>query len=136
MISKKPTMKKIDSKKLAELHEKILLYNSLRGWDPSAQNIAKSVVIEAAELLEHFQWDTSEDDILKKDIQEIGYEIADVIWYLFLLAKKLDIDLIEVMQKKLEHNNKKYPAEMFNGKHNSEFYYAQKKKYREEKNEK
>lgn len=126
-------MTKLDTKKLAELHEKILEFNAKRGWNPSAQNIAKSVVIEAAELLEHFQWDNDEDDLKKKNFTEIGFEMADVIWYLFNLANKLNIDLIDAISHKLEHNEQKYPAEMFNGKHNSEFYYAQKKKYREDK---
>jgi dCTP diphosphatase len=123
----------LDTKKLAELHEKILKFNAVRGWDPSAQNIAKSVVIEAAELLEHFQWDSQDYGPKEKNVEEIGYEMADVVWYLFLLAEKLNIDLVDSMAHKYEHNEQKYPAEMFKGKHNSEFYYAQKKKYREEK---
>ncbi len=124
-------MTKLDVNKLAELHEKILEFNSRRGWNPSAQNVAKSVVIEAAELLEHFQWDNKEEDLKKKNFTEIGFEIVDVMWYLFILVDKLDIDLIDAISHKLNHNEQKYPAEMFNGKHNSEFYYAQKKKYRE-----
>jgi NTP pyrophosphatase (non-canonical NTP hydrolase) len=129
-------MTKLNPKKLAELHQKILEFNTDRGWDPSAQNIAKSIVIEAAELLEHFQWDKNEDDLKKKNFTEIGFEIADVIWYLFLLANKLNINLVDALNQKYEHNGQKYPAEMFNKKHNSEFYYAQKKKYRLEKNKK
>ena len=126
-------MTKLDTKKLAELHENILEFNARRGWTPSAQNIAKSVVIEAAELLEHFQWDNDEDDLKKKNFTEIGFEMADVIWYIFNLANKLDIDIVDAISHKLEHNEQKYPAEKFNGKHNSEFYFSQKKKYREEK---
>lgn len=126
-------MKKLDTKKLSELHTKILEFNEKRGWNPSAQNIAKSVVIEAAELLEHFQWDNNEEDLKKKNFTEIGFEMADVVWYVFNLANKLNIDLVDAISHKYEHNEQKYPAEMFNGKHNSEFYYAQKKKYREEK---
>jgi NTP pyrophosphatase (non-canonical NTP hydrolase) len=126
-------MKKFDAEKMAILYEKILKFNDKRSWDPSAQDIAKSVVIEAAELLEHFQWDTSDRDIKKKDMTEIGFEMADVIWYLFNLANKLNIDIIDSMAKKLEHNEKKYPAEMFKNGDNEKFYYAQKQKYREEK---
>jgi NTP pyrophosphatase (non-canonical NTP hydrolase) len=122
-------MTKLNAKKLSELHENILKFNSQRGWNPSAQNIAKSVVIEAAELLEHFQWDNTDEDLKKKDLTEVGFEMADVIWYLFLLADKLNIDLAEAIAHKYKHNEKKYPA----GHYNDEFYYAQKKKYREEK---
>lgn len=126
-------MTKLDTEKLAELHQKILDFNINRGWNPSAQNLAKSVVIEAAELLEHFQWDNDEDDLKKKNFTEIGFEMADVIWYIFNLANKLNINIVDAISHKYEHNQQKYPAEMFKGKHNSEFYYAQKKKYREEK---
>lgn len=129
-------MAKLNAKKLSELHQKILKFNQQRGWNPSAQNIAKSVVIEAAELLEHFQWDKDEDDIKKKDLTEVGFEIADVIWYLFTLANKLNINLVDAINHKLEHNELKYPAEMFNGKHNDKFYREQKQKYRQHKNEK
>ena len=94
---------------------------SYYGWNPSAQNVAKSVVIEAAELLEHFQWDNKEEDLKKKNFTEIGFEIVDVMWYLFILVDKLDIDLIDAISHKLNHNEQKYPAEMFNGKHNSSY---------------
>lgn len=124
-------MKELDAKKLAQLHKKILEFSMDRGWDQSSQNIAKSVVIEAAELLEHFQWDESEEDLKKKDLKEIGFEMADVIWYLFNLADKLNIDIFEAIDRKYKHNEQKYPINKLIGKHDSEFYYSQKKKYRE-----
>ncbi len=124
---------KINSKKFAQLHQKILDFNTIRGWNPSAQNIAKSVVIEAAELLEHFQWDNgNKDETQERDLVEIGYEISDVIWYLFLLCNKLGINLTEAMEHKLKHNEKKYPAKKFVNGHNEEFYRSQKKKYRQQ----
>jgi hypothetical protein len=58
---------KIDAQKLSDLHQKILDFTAKRGWNPPAQNLAKSVMIESAELLEHFQWDTNEDDLKKKN---------------------------------------------------------------------
>jgi len=125
-------MKKSDAEKLSQLHQQILEFNHQRGWDPSAQNIAKSIVIEAAELLEHFQWDNG-SSTKEKDLIEIGNEAADVIWYLFLLCQRLDINIIEAISRKLEHNQKKYPVEMFKGQRNDEFYYSQKKKYRQDK---
>lgn len=124
-------MTKLNAKKLAELHEKILEFDKKRGWNQPVQNIAKSVVIEAAELLEHFQWDENEDDLKKKDFKEIGFEMADVIWYLFNLADKLNIDIVEAIEQKYKHNEIKYPIDKFIGKHDSEFYFTQKKKYRE-----
>ena len=129
-------MTELNTKKLASLYKKILSFNAARGWDPSAQNLAKSVVIEAAELLEHFQWDSQDYGPKEKDLTEVGYEMADIVWYLLLLANKMDIDLVQSLESKYEHNDKKYPADKFNGQHNSEFYYAQKQKYRAEKQKK
>ncbi|MFC1622295.1 nucleotide pyrophosphohydrolase, partial [Patescibacteria group bacterium] len=66
--------------------EKIKAFNKSRGWSPTPQDCAKSIIIEGAELLEHFQWDDSdkddsEIDISKKNWGEIELEIADVFWY-------------------------------------------------------
>lgn len=125
-------MTKLNSQKMALLHQKILEFAAPRGWNPSAQGLAKSVVIEAAELLEHFQWDNTET-AEGKDTKEIGYEMADVLWYIFELADKLNIDIADALEAKYKHNDEKYPAEKFTGEHDPDFYYAQKKKYREEK---
>jgi NTP pyrophosphatase (non-canonical NTP hydrolase) len=126
-------MTKLDAQQLSELHQKMVEFNSKRGWNPSAQNLAKSVVIEAAELLEKFQWDNSEDDLKKKNLTDIGYEMADVLWYVFTLADNLNINIVKSFSEKLDHNDKKYPAEKFINGHNEEFYYAQKNKYRQDK---
>lgn len=125
--------KKFDAKKFSQLHDEIIRFNHLRGWDPSPQNLAKSIVIEAAELLEHFQWDDYMEYEKNKDLKEVAFEGVDVLWYLINFFHKMGIDLNEAIELKLEHNNKKYPAEKFQGKHNSEFYYQQKAKYREGK---
>lgn len=123
-------MPKIDTKKLSLLHQKILDFEVIRGWDPSAQNIAKSIVIEAAELLEHFQWDSQDYGPKDKDLVEIGNEMADVVWYIILLSEKLNINLVDAIEHKYQHNDQKYPADMFKGRHNKEFYFSQKQKYR------
>lgn len=126
-------MTKLNSQKLEKIHQKILNFNAPRGWKPSPQSLAKSVVIEAAELLEHFQWDNDDTPLDKKDLKEVGYEIADVFWYLFELADMMNIDLVESLERKYLHNDEKYPAKEFNGKENPDFYYSQKKKYRQDK---
>ncbi len=120
--------------KLETLIKKITEFNQIRGWRSSPQNIAKSVVIEAAELLEHFQWDNAEKTGLEdKDITEIKYEVADVFWYLVNFCNESGIDLSEAVELKMAHNEIKYPQTEFPGKHNDEFYKAQKKKYRQQK---
>lgn len=111
-------------------------FNKARGWTPVSADIAKSVVIEAAELLEHFQWDESDKDIkgtLPKNWEKIGEEVADVFWYLITFCRSANIKIEEVIEDKLNKNEKKYPAAMFNGKHNDKFYKEQKQKYREKR---
>ena len=92
-----------------------------RDWmqfhDP--KNMSISIVLEASELLEHFQWKTKEEaqQYVKEHKEEIQDEIADVAMYLFELADNLGIDLLDAMKNKMEKNIKKYPVEKAKGKH-------------------
>jgi NTP pyrophosphatase (non-canonical NTP hydrolase) len=115
---------------LEDLIKKIIRAKKERGWYPVAADCAKSIVIEAAELLEHFQWDRTDENKHPKDWKEIELEVADIFWYLVAFCQDTKIDLAECVQKKLRHVDKKYPANMFNGKHNEKFYRKQKRKYR------
>jgi len=96
---------------MKELRKAILKFRDDRDWKQfhSPENLAKSVVIESAELLECFQW--------KSDFnrEEVKNEIADIFNYLILLEQELGIDLIEVTKEKLEENNRKYPVEKSKG---------------------
>jgi len=121
---------------LNNLIHKIKEFNKARGWNPTPADNAKSVVIEAAELLEHFQWDETDKDVKgtqPKDWVKVGEEVADVFWYLVTFCNSANLKLDGVVEDKLAKNEKKYPAEMFNGKHNDKFYKEQKRKYREKK---
>ena len=95
-----------------EIHQ----YLKERGWDnllPS--NIAKSISIEAAELLELFQWTNNNIEETKKDAQkmeEIKKELADVFIYAFDMAVLLGIDTETIIKEKLDKVKKKYPAEL------------------------
>ena len=106
---------------IEDILEKIRQFRDERNWmqfhDP--KNIAISIVIEAAELLEHFQWKNKEEveQYVKENKGEIEEEIADIALYLFELADNLGINLSDAMEKKLEKNAKKYPAEKVRGKH-------------------
>jgi len=115
-------------------------FNRAHGWDPLPSDIAKSVVIEAAELLEKYQWDETDRERHglpnPKNKEELGEEVADVFWYLVTLCAKEDIDLLHVLKDKLRKNELKYPTKKFKGKHNQEFYIAQKRKYRENRKKK
>lgn len=78
-----------------------------RDWDRfhTPANLAKSISIEAAELLEHYQWnDTGADE------DEVRDELADVLTYCFLLASKMGWDVDEIIQAKLEKARRKHPA--------------------------
>jgi NTP pyrophosphatase (non-canonical NTP hydrolase) len=113
--------------------KKVLSFNKKRGWKPVAGDLAKSVVIEAAELLEKFQWDEtnkSKKDKLLKNLEEVGEEAADVFIYLVEFCNEIGINLNQAIEDKLRKNNIKYPATEFKGKHNNKFYMEQKKKYR------
>lgn len=82
-----------------------------RDWDQfhSPENLAKSVAIEAGELLECFQW---QSDV---DVNRVGEELADVLTYCQLLAMKLDLDPDQIVLDKLEKTRQKYPVEKARG---------------------
>lgn len=98
--------------KFIELQEKIRKFNDDRDWDQfhSPENLAKSVAIEAAELLECFQWN---NDFDQNAVEE---EMADVFTYLLDLADKLNVDILEITDKKMDKNILKYPVEKAKGK--------------------
>ena len=93
--------------------EAIRKFNEERDWDQfhSPANLAKSISIEAGELLECFQWDDE-----NFDRQAVAEEMADVFTYLLNMAERLDIDLLEETDKKIDKNALKYPVEKARGK--------------------
>ena len=116
--------------KLDTLIQEIIRFNKARGWTPTQVDLAKSVVIEAAELLEKYQWDESDRNIKgiePKNYEEVGEEVADVFWYLVTFCEATSINLEKVVKHKIDKNEKKYPEEMFKGKHNDKFYKSQKR---------
>ena len=86
-------------------------FNQERDWDQfhSPENLAKSIAIEAGELLECFQWDN------KFDKEEVCDELADVLNYCLQMASKLEVDPEEIILNKLEKTRKKYPIEKAKG---------------------
>ena len=104
---------------LEELRGALRRFASDRDWNQfhSPKNLAIALSVEAAELLEHFQW-TAEDDLgsLAPDWHaKVGEEIADVLLYLVRLADKLDIDLLAEATQKIQINADKYPIEKARG---------------------
>ncbi len=97
---------------MEELIKEIKQFNEERDWDKfhSPDNLAKSISIEAGELLECFQWDSEN---YNKD--EVCEELADVFTYCIQMAMKLDVDPKEIILRKLEKTKKKYPVEKAKG---------------------
>ena len=97
---------------MKELQEKIEKFNEERDWDQfhSPANLAKSISIEAGELLECFQWNNNYD----KD--ELKYEIADVMNYCILLCHQIGVDPKQIILEKMKISEKKYPVEKSKGK--------------------
>ncbi len=126
---------KVDGERLAHNIQAMIDFNKARGWNPALVDSAKSIVIEGAELLEHFQWDESDKDIptisKQKDWAKVAKEVGDVFWYWITFCNKAGIDPNEAIEITIAHNEEKYPAEKFNGQHNEDFYRQQKAKYRE-----
>jgi len=117
---------------LQELKDLMLEFREERGWnkDMSPKNMAISICLEAAELLEHFQW----DEYKNEDEQEIIDEFADVIMNCMSFANASGIDVSSAMKNKLERAKIKYPVEIFNpGSDSKEAYFRVKKAYRSKK---
>ena len=90
-----------------------------RDWDQfhSPKNLAMALIVEAAELVEHFQWLTEEQSqaLPSNKLAEVEQEIADIQIYLIRLADKLGVDMEKAVNAKIELNEKKYPAEKVRG---------------------
>lgn len=106
---------------ISELTKKIKQFRDERDWAQfhNHKDMALSLVLEASELLEHFQW-KSESEVIehaKKHKQELADELADVAMYLLELADNLDINLADAIETKLKKNAEKYPIDKAKGKH-------------------
>ena len=99
---------------LQELKERVKLFTQQRDWNQyhNPKNLSMSIGIEAAELMEIFQWITIEDSINMESHQEfihINEELSDVILYCLSMANQLNIDIAESIENKMIKNSQKYP---------------------------
>ena len=94
-----------------DLMQEIKQFNEVRDWDQfhSPENLAKSISIEAGELLECFQWNNNYNK------EEVCEELADVFTYCLMMADKLGVDPKDIILKKLDKTRKKYPVEKAKG---------------------
>lgn len=118
---------------LQAIKDTIASYQAERGWDKlDTRNLAMSIVIEAAELMEYFQWG---DEDPKTQRQGMADELADVLTYLVEFALATNIDISAAFHSKLERVKQKYPATIFNPDNKAmETYYQIKQEHRKDKN--
>lgn len=92
-----------------------------RDWDQfhSPKNLSMALIAEAAELVEHFQWlSQHESQIIQGDkLEAVRHELADIQIYLIRIADKLNIDLLDAVEKKIAINEEKYPVNKVKGSH-------------------
>ena len=108
---------------VAELRKLVADFVAERDWSQfhSPKNVSMALAIEAAELMEHFQWLTTDASReLAADpekLAEVGEELADVIGYSFALANELGLDISSAVRAKMVKNAQKYPAEKYRGRY-------------------
>ena len=104
---------------LARLRAIVRQFVDVRDWDQfhTPQNLSAALSVEAAELLEHFQWlqDGRAEELGPDKLAEVRHEMADVLVYLVRLADKLDVDLMAAVEEKMVLNRAKYPADKVRG---------------------
>ena len=90
-----------------------------RDWDQfhAPKNLVMALSVEAAELTEHFQWLTEEqsNNLSKEQLDEVAFEMADIYIYLTRLATKLEVDLPQYVEDKIDINEKRFPVEKVKG---------------------
>ncbi len=108
---------KIDS--LESLRDRLREFALQRDWDQyhTPKNLSMALIAEAAELIEHFQWVDGEkshllDERTRRSVEE---ELADILIYLVRISDKLNVDLYAALERKIDINDKKYPADIVRG---------------------
>lgn len=115
-----------DKTTVAELTALVRRFVAEREWERfhDPKNLSASIAIEAAELMEHFQWLRSDElpSVANdaKAMGEIREEVADILAYLLSFAARMNIDLSTALRDKMTKNAAKYPAEQFRGKYRAE----------------
>jgi NTP pyrophosphatase (non-canonical NTP hydrolase) len=113
-LSNKPN----DIKKLTDI---IVDFNVKRDWKQfhNPKDLALSLTLEAAEVLELFQWKSPEeiDKFIKTNKKEVSKELADTFYWVLLMAYYLKIDIAKELKEKMKENIKKYPVKKSKGKH-------------------
>ena len=107
--------KKDEETTVAELKKIVTDFTGARNWQGahSPKNLAMSIAIEAAEIMEHFQWGAPEEyrELSEETRHEVSMEVADVMIYLLSFCRATGIDLATAVQAKMEKNEGRFPVE-------------------------
>ena len=98
---------------MKNITDRLIKFRNERNWKQfhTPENLSKSIVLEAAELLENYQWESG-----KENIDNVKEEIADIVGYCLLLCEHYGFDLETIMDEKIDKNEKKYPVSKSYGK--------------------
>lgn len=103
------------------LTKRIIKFRNARDWKQfhNPKDVALSMVLEAGEVMEHFQWKNKEEmeKYIVTNKEDIGEELADVLYWVLLMSNDLKIDVLKALEKKIKKNEKKYPVEKAKGKY-------------------
>lgn len=106
---------------ISNLTNRIIDFRDARDWKQfhNPKDVALSLSLEAAEVLEHFQWKNGKEleEYIETHREHIGEELSDVLYWVLLMSHDLDIDIIEALSKKMDKNEAKYPEDKFKGSH-------------------
>jgi dCTP diphosphatase len=104
---------------LEKLQGQLREFAQRRNWEQfhAPKNLAMALSVEAAELLEHFQWlsEQQSEQLSAEKLEQVGFELADVFIFTLRLADRLGVDLDELARRKMQINEQKYPAEKVYG---------------------
>jgi dCTP diphosphatase len=108
-------------KNLKYLVNRIVAFRDARDWKQfqNPKDMSLSLVLEAAEVMEHFQWKNEKEmeEYLKTDKEHVAEELADVLYWVLLISHDLEIDILEIANRKMDKNEAKYPVEKAKGNH-------------------
>jgi len=109
----------MDTESVDALKLRLRQFADVRDWDQfhSPKNLSMALIVEAAELVEHFQWltEAQSEQLSAEKLTAVAHEMADIQIYLIRMADKLDIDLLAAVDQKLVVNEQKYPADKVRG---------------------
>lgn len=106
---------------IKNLTKKVIKFRDDRDWKQfhNPKDLSISLALEAAEVLEHFQWKSPEEikKYVKTNKEDLADELSDVLKYLLMLSYELKIDLVKSVPEKMKKDAKKYPVKKYRGKH-------------------